>query len=175
MADIDLTALSGDELDALWADVVAERERRLTLTTAAAQAEQIADRYLAARDGAEPAETAEALADVGAWPAWVQPTGAHDANTQGRIVSHNGALWRSLIAANVWEPGGEGDLWEKVTAKDAGEAPTTPDAPEWAAGTAYTVGYTVTYGGQVYRCVQAHTASVGWKPSRVPALWTLTP
>ena len=36
MADIDLTALSGDELDALWADVVAERERRLTLTTAAA-------------------------------------------------------------------------------------------------------------------------------------------
>ena len=34
MADIDLTALSGDELDALWARVVAERERRLTLTTA---------------------------------------------------------------------------------------------------------------------------------------------
>ena len=65
----DLTALTVDELDALWARVVAERGRRLTLATAPAQAEQIADRYLDARDGDEPAETAEALADVGAWPA----------------------------------------------------------------------------------------------------------
>ena len=94
--DIDLTALSGDELDA--------------------------------RDGDEPAETAEALADVGAWPAWVQPTGAHDAYPVGRVVAHDGALWRSTLGGNVWEPGstGAGDLWEKVTAKDAGEAPSTP-------------------------------------------------
>lgn len=174
MADIDLTAMTGDELDALWARVVAERGRRLTLATAAAQAELIADRYLDARDGAEPAETAEALADVGAWPAWVQPTGAHDANTKGRIVSHNGALWRSLIAANVWEPGstGAGALWEKVTAGAAGEAPATPTAPAWdGGGHAYKAGDLVTYSGKTYRVLQAHSSQAGWTPTAAPSLW----
>lgn len=176
MTDIDLTALSGDELDALWARVVAERERRLTLTTAPAQAAQIADRYLDARDGEEPAETAETLADVGAWPAWVQPTGAHDAYPAGRIVQHDGTLWRSLIAANVWEPGSTGasTLWEKVTDSQAGTAPAAPTAPAWdGGGHAYKVGDLVTYSGNVYQCVQAHTASVGWEPPSVPALWSL--
>lgn len=35
------------------------------------------------------------------WPAWVRPTGAHDAYAQGDKVSHNGKHWIS----NVWEPG----------------------------------------------------------------------
>lgn len=38
-------------------------------------------------------------------PAWVQPTGAHDAYPLGAEVTHNGKIWRSLYAANVWEPG----------------------------------------------------------------------
>ena len=37
--------------------------------------------------------------------AWVQPTGAHDAYLLGAQVTHNGHLWESLYAANVWEPG----------------------------------------------------------------------
>ncbi|MEV4641017.1 lytic polysaccharide monooxygenase [Actinoplanes sp. NPDC049548] len=62
--------------------------------------------------------------------------------------------------------------------------PTTPPAPPpttpptqppaggtWQAGTAYSVGNTVTYGGATYRCRQAHTAIVGWEPPNVPALW----
>ncbi|MET8161970.1 lytic polysaccharide monooxygenase [Sphaerisporangium sp. NPDC005289] len=50
--------------------------------------------------------------------------------------------------------------------------PTTP-APggTWAAGTAYAVGAQVTYDGLRYRCLQAHTALVGWEPPKVPALW----
>ena len=36
---------------------------------------------------------------------WVQPTGAHDAYALGAKVTHNGHLWQSLYAANVWEPG----------------------------------------------------------------------
>ena len=174
--DIDLTALSGDELDALRARVVAEQERRSRLIDLPAQVEQMTRQYLDARDGAQPETTAATLAYTATWPAWVQPTGAHNAYPAGRIVQRNGVLYRSLIAANVWEPGGKGvpaGLWKTVT--DAGDPPTTPDAPKWAAGTAYTVGGTVTYGGQVYRCVQAHTASVGLEPSRVTALWTLTP
>ena len=39
------------------------------------------------------------------WPAWVQPTGAHDAYAQGDKVSHNGKHWISNVDNNVWEPG----------------------------------------------------------------------
>lgn len=51
--------------------------------------------------------------------------------------------------------------------------PTTPPPASgtWAAGTGYTVGATVTYGGASYRCTQAHTAITGWEPPNVPALW----
>ncbi|MFF4416231.1 carbohydrate-binding protein [Streptosporangium sp. NPDC001559] len=41
----------------------------------------------------------------------------------------------------------------------------------WAAGTAYSAGSTVTYGGSTYRCLQGHTAMPGWEPPNVPALW----
>lgn len=44
--------------------------------------------------------------------------------------------------------------------------------PEWAAGTAYTVGYKVRRGGKLWRCLQAHTSQTGWEPENAPALWT---
>lgn len=39
------------------------------------------------------------------WPAWVQPTGAHDAYAQGDKVSHADKHWVSAIDANAYEPG----------------------------------------------------------------------
>lgn len=39
------------------------------------------------------------------WPAWVQPTGAHDAYGLGAKVTHNGKKWTSDINANTYEPG----------------------------------------------------------------------
>jgi hypothetical protein len=40
------------------------------------------------------------------YPAWVQPTGAHDAYVMGARVTHNGKNWENTgSAANVWEPG----------------------------------------------------------------------
>ena len=44
--------------------------------------------------------------------------------------------------------------------------------PAWAAGTAYAVDQRIRYGEKLYRCVQAHTAQIGWKPDKTPALWT---
>ena len=38
-------------------------------------------------------------------PAWVQPTGGHDAYAAGTVVDHAGSTWVSDIDANVWEPG----------------------------------------------------------------------
>jgi hypothetical protein len=39
------------------------------------------------------------------YPAWIQPTGGHDAYPLGARVSHNGSNWESTYANNVWEPG----------------------------------------------------------------------
>ena len=44
--------------------------------------------------------------------------------------------------------------------------------PEWATGTAYTVGQRVRYEDKLYKCVQAHTSQDDWTPPAVPALWT---
>ncbi|MEU4411143.1 lytic polysaccharide monooxygenase [Streptosporangium sp. NPDC023963] len=49
--------------------------------------------------------------------------------------------------------------------------PTSQPGGTWAAGTAYAVGATVTYGGVTYQCLQAHTALAGWEPPNVAALW----
>ena len=43
--------------------------------------------------------------------------------------------------------------------------------PYWAENTAYAVGYKVQRGGKLYRCIQAHTALVGWEPENAAALW----
>ena len=44
--------------------------------------------------------------------------------------------------------------------------------PEWTSGQAYTAAYKVQYGGNLWRCVQAHTAQPGWEPSTATAsLW----
>ncbi|MFF2147188.1 M28 family peptidase [Kitasatospora sp. NPDC058190] len=41
----------------------------------------------------------------------------------------------------------------------------------WTPGTTYRTGDPVTYDGVTYRCLQGHTAQVGWEPPIVPALW----
>lgn len=38
-------------------------------------------------------------------PNWVQPLGAGDAYPLNARVRHNGLIWVSTVAANVWEPG----------------------------------------------------------------------
>lgn len=43
---------------------------------------------------------------------WVQPLGGHDAYALGARVTHDGAIWESAVANNVWEPGVFG--WAQV-------------------------------------------------------------
>lgn len=50
------------------------------------------------------------------YPAWVQPTGAHDAYRKGDKVTHNGKRWTSDVDNNTWEPGVYG--WTEVTASN---------------------------------------------------------
>ena len=44
--------------------------------------------------------------------------------------------------------------------------------PEWASGMDYSIGYKAQHGGNLWRCVQAHTSQTGWEPENAPALWT---
>ena len=50
------------------------------------------------------------------YPAWVQPTGAHDAYGKVDKVTHNGKRWASDVDNNTWEPGVYG--WIEVTASN---------------------------------------------------------
>ncbi len=47
-------------------------------------------------------------------------------------------------------------------------------AAMWQEGVSYTVGDLVGEGESVYKCLQSHTALIGWEPSKTPALWELT-
>ena len=150
---MNLTELSDDELDNLRIEVLIEQERRQTLANAPAQADDLARRYRTAT-GAKDGDP------------WTQPTGAHDAHPEGWTVTHNGVTYRSLIPSNVWEPGPGSRWWEAVTEDGA---PT----PEWAVGTYYKVGDTVTYEGSEWECAHEHLGQAGWEPSNpgMHAVW----
>ena len=48
------------------------------------------------------------------YPAWVAPTGGHDAYNTGYRVSFEGSNYESLIDANVWSPTGYPAGWRKL-------------------------------------------------------------
>jgi hypothetical protein len=43
--------------------------------------------------------------------------------------------------------------------------------PVWAEGSAYSAGEKVQYDGELWRCLQAHTAIVTWEPVNAHSLW----
>ena len=43
--------------------------------------------------------------------------------------------------------------------------------PQWKPNTSYAIGDRVRYENILYRCLQAHTAQLAWKPSAVASLW----
>ena len=101
---------------------------------------------------------------------WVQPINAETAIKLGEYRSYNGQNWRSLHPANVWTPA-EGALWTQEDPTLDGETgPPVVYAP-WAAGLNVEVGERYTYGGLIYRVIQAHLTQAGWTPPAVPALF----
>lgn len=49
------------------------------------------------------------------WPAWVQPTGAHDAYNIGDKVAYHGKRYISQIVGNTTLPGSDARWWQEVT------------------------------------------------------------
>ena len=132
----------------------------------------------------EPGESGwrEVPAEDAVPPAYRAPTGAHDAYAEGDRVTFDGAVWRSLIDANVWSPDELMHSWfregsvaegeEPAPEEPAEPAPETPDAPLWAPGVSLGVGDRVEHNGVVYVVRQAHTSQTGWEPTNLPALFT---
>lgn len=128
----------------------------------------------------EPGESGwrEISADDAVPPAFVPPTGAHDAYTKGDRVSFEGSAWRSLIDANVWAPDELMHTWSREGTIAEGEEPApaepapTPGTPLWGPGLVLGVGDRVEHRGVVYAVRQAHTTQAGWEPQNLPALFT---
>jgi Tol biopolymer transport system component len=65
--------------------------------------------------------------------------------------------------------------WEPTNAPSLWEIPTPCGLVAWAPNTAYLVGSRVTFGGETFRAITAHTSRVGWEPPNTPALWQPAP
>jgi hypothetical protein len=93
-------------------------------------------------------------------PAWLQPTGAHDAYSKDAVVSHGGKTWKSLLDANVWEPG-VANWRANQLILESGE----PVPPDWVQPTgaqdAYQLGDRVTHNGQVWESTYPNNV---WEP-----------
>ena len=105
----DLTSLTVEEaINAMAAIEEAQRDLAVALAalrvvaTTQTRIAETAGQWLDVRDGHAP-DPATATTDD--YPAYVQPTGAHDAYGAGDRVSHNGKHWSSDVDGNVWEPG----------------------------------------------------------------------
>ena len=127
-----------------------ELDRRETLATAEKRAADLNAEFLAA-------------AGVTNGDVWRQPTSAVDAYPKDWTVQHNDAVWVSLVAANVWEPGVS--AWREVVDESDG-------APEWVQPTgahdAYQSGDHVMFEGAEY--VSTIDNNV-WSPADYPAGW----
>lgn len=67
------------------------------------------------------------------YPAWVAPTGAHDAYRAGERVTFDGQVWESLIDGNVWSVHVHPQGWmliEEAVSEPEPPAETEPENPE---------------------------------------------
>ena len=138
------------ELEQYRRAIVAEQNRRRTLSSVPDQMDKLVRDMLAASGQVEGGE-------------WVQPTDATNAYPKDWTVTHDGKTWVSLTPANVFKPGVSG--WREVVEEGSG-------APEWVQPTgatdAYSKGDRVSYNGKVYESVIDGNT---WSPTAYPQGW----
>ena len=95
---------------------------------------------------------------------WVQPTGVHDAYTNGITVKHDGKTWESIVFANVWAPGVSG--WREVVSEGGIAAWVQPTGSH----DAYNKEDRVSFNGSNYESLIDGNV---WSPSEYPAAWKI--
>src|SRR5215831_1010845 len=86
----------------------------------------------------------------------------------GTMVRFNSVVYQCIQAHTSqvgWEPPNTPALWQR---------PTPSGILPWQSQTIYPLEAGVTFGGSVYRCIQAHNSQSDWTPPATPALWKLT-
>ena len=159
MTNLDLSSWSLQDLDKLEQRISEERAKR--------DAEEFA---LMSIDNLVKELAESSGRDLSDFAIWVQPTGAHDSYPAQAVVTHNGKAWKSLLSANVWEPGVSG--WVEQAPQD--QSPEEPFVPEWVQPTgahdAYQLGDVVLFEGQMYESLMDNNT---WSPADYPAGWQL--
>lgn len=156
----DPTTLTDTDLQDTLRALHNESDRRRAIADIPKQIEDATARYqdasgLAAKRAQHP---------DGTWPDWAQPSGALDTYGLGDHTTHNGKVWISTVANNVWEPGVSG--WREETTDGTPAAWVQPTG----AHDAYRTGDRVTYQGHVYE--STIDANV-WAPDGYPQGWKL--
>lgn len=146
----DLTDYTEEDLEQLRVKVVAEQNRRWTISTVPDQMDRLVRDLLAASGQVEGGE-------------WVEPTGYENAYPPGWKVTHNGNEWTSLYAGNILEPGVSG--WKMTPVED--EAPPEYKDPAGYLDV-YNTGDLVTFEGEIYRAKQD---DISWSPAVSPTAW----
>lgn len=145
---MNLTELSDDDLDNLRVEVLIEQERRQTLATGPAQADDLAKRYAEAVEG-QPARDYEPGMVIG----------------PGELVTENGIEYRNTSGAFLSVPPSAYPLGYERTE-------TPDDVAPFKAGETVKPGDLREYQGIVYQCVQGHTTAAHWAPDVAHSLWT---
>lgn len=148
---MDLTPLTGDELNQLAEDILAEQRRRADVESIPLAMHELNQSFLAA-EGTVPGQE------------WRQPVGSAGFYPLDWEVAWNGKTWRSTTPFNVWEPGVA--AWTEVVPEGA-------PPPEWVqpdSTNPYKKGDRVTFEGQIWESVSDGNV---WSPTGYPQGWTL--
>ena len=125
-AGVDFTDMTAEQIQALIAEAQAALDARAEVA-AAAQAVHDAIQAYATATGTTTLQAWRALAPEGVEipddpepeplpdaPAWVQPTGAHDAYSVGDRVTYQGHVYESLLNGNSWSPVAYPQGWRPI-------------------------------------------------------------
>ena len=183
----DLTTLTVEQaINAMAAIEVAQRDLAVALdalrvvATTQTRIAETAGQWLDVRDGHAPDP---ATATVDDYPAYVAPTGAHDAYPQGRIIRADGQLWQARRSGVAHSPAEAPEEWQRVWIIDGALSVTPPpdpdtgqpDWPDWDASTAYRRGdetIMVVHAGRLWELIHTN-ADAGWEPGAagMHAVW----
>jgi chitinase len=102
---------------------------------------------------------------------------------QSNTVKNNYIVQQKLAGAMFWEFSCDRNveligntynaLFGNQTTTTTATTTTSGDILPWAVNTAYNVGDKVTYNGNIYQCLEAHTSLSTWTPDVAPSLWEL--
>ncbi|NDI35829.1 glycosyl hydrolase family 18 protein [Chengkuizengella sediminis] len=85
----------------------------------------------------------------------------------------NGLSAETTYTFSVTAKDSAGNESEAVSIQATTDEGDPSGAEPWEAGVNYSANDEVTYNGNTYYCIQAHTSQIGWEPPNVPALWGL--